>query len=122
MKSLQHRVGVSEANLVFRKLKLVKLDQNNYASLYTEIDNIFGVDDVNLDSQTKQLSIAYDATHCNLAMIEKIMAKYGVFFANSWWNRLKVSYYKFVDQNLQDNANHQATCCHHAPPGANKKR
>jgi len=121
MTNLEHSVGVNEVNLVERRLKLAQGEQADIMLFLAEINEILGVDKVHYDEYSQQLFIAYDATHCSLVTIEKIMENYDIDWANTWWNRVKQSYYKFVDQNLKDNANHQATCCHQVPPGVNKK-
>ncbi len=121
MSNLDHRVGVNEANLVVRTLKLTAVDEINKEQILTEIDQTFGIDAVSYDQNKQLLRLAYDATNISLHCIEDIIRKHHANIADSWWNHIKENYYKFVDQNLKDNASHQPWSCHQSPPGANKK-
>ena len=46
MSDLDHRVGVREANLVIRNLRLSNVNEANSDSLIEEIDRLFGIDEV----------------------------------------------------------------------------
>ena len=122
MSDLDHRVGVSEVNLVSRKLQLTKLTEFNRAKVVSEIDETFGVDSVAIDIRNGSLSIAYDVTHIRLDAIEQIIIKHDADISDAWWNRLKVSYYKFIEQNMVDNAKHKPWSCHQAPPRSKKHK
>lgn len=121
MSNFDHKVGVSEANLVIRTLKLAGMSESNSAAIIAEINTTFGVDAVSYNKNDKMLHLAYDATNVNLDGIEDILRKQGADVSDSWWNHIKEDYYKFVDQNVKDNANHKPWSCHKAPPGARKK-
>ncbi|GGB92488.1 hypothetical protein GCM10011352_18180 [Marinobacterium zhoushanense] len=115
MSDLDHRPGVKEANLVTRKLKLSGIDQPGISALVAELDQLFGMDSVNYASDSATLSFAYDATHCSVDVVESIVNKHGAQFAASWWNRTKRGYYRFVDQNMKDNAGYEPHCCNKVP-------
>jgi len=126
MSDLEHRVGVSEMNFVTRHLKLnytnnISEEQHNTVMMLKEIDQSFGVDNVSLANKDKNLTLAYDASHFDIEHLEIILPKYGFEVAHQWWNNLKESYYKFTDQNIKDNAEHQPSCCHKPPPVFKKK-
>ncbi|PCH97239.1 MAG: hypothetical protein COB83_03010 [Gammaproteobacteria bacterium] len=121
MSDFDHKVGVSEANLVIRTLKLTGMNESNNEVILTEINATFGVDAVSYNKEDKMLHLAYDATNINLDGIEDILRKYDADVSGSWWNHIKEDYYKFVDQNVKDNANHKPWSCHKSPPGAGKK-
>jgi len=120
MNSLEHRAGVTEVNLVIRKLQLKGLTEFNRAKIIFEIDQAVGVDSVNFDIKDGLLHIAYDVTHINLDTIKVVVRKHGAEFSGGWWNHLKEGYYKFVDQNMIDNDKHKPSCCNRPPP-RNKK-
>jgi hypothetical protein len=65
----EHRLGVSEINLVVRHLKLAPVD------------------------------VSHD-----------------------WWTHFKEGYYKCIDGNVKDNANHEPWSCHQIPLAAGRKR
>ena len=116
MSDLEHRVGVTEVNLVGRKLRLKGLNEFNRAKIVSEIDEAFGVDNVTLDIKNGLLHIAYDATHISLDAIKLIVRKHGADISYDWWDHLKEGYYKFVDQNVKENAEHKPSCCNRPPP------
>ena len=49
MSDLDHRVGVSEANLVVRHLKLVGITEDNIEAIIAGIDGTFGIDAVSFE-------------------------------------------------------------------------
>ena len=49
MSDLDHRVGVSEANLVVRHLKLTGITDGNLLAIVAEIDGTFGIDAVSFE-------------------------------------------------------------------------
>ena len=121
MSDLEHRVGVKEANLVTRHLKLEGVKDENQAAMLEEVDQMFGIDSCRYDAATSTIHLAYDATHCSLDAIEALIRKYGAELADTWWNQFKESYYQFVDDNVRDNATHQPWSCHQCPPGSKNK-
>jgi len=121
MTDFDHRVGVKEANLVIRTLKLSGINGLNKVNILGEIDESFGIDAVSFDDSENMLHLAYDATNINLDGIEDIIRKYDADIEDSFWNHVKEEYYKFVDQNVKDNAEHEPWSCHKTPPGSKKK-
>lgn len=113
----EHRAGVSEAYLVKRHLRIETLEPGSAESLCDEINRIIGIDSVAIDPQTRQLDIAYDASVLNIDDIEAVFTRNGVAFAHGWWNRTKLEHYRFVDQNVRDNAKADPHCCSKPPPG-----
>ncbi|PCI63263.1 MAG: hypothetical protein COB35_01325 [Gammaproteobacteria bacterium] len=122
MENSNHRVGVSEMNFVTRHLKLNYTkgsadEQQSAEMMLKEIDQTFGVDSVSFADKENNLTVAYDASHFDIEHLEVVLPKYGFEVAHQWWNNLKESYYKFTDQNIKDNAEHQPSCCHKPPTG-----
>jgi hypothetical protein len=115
MNDLDHRVGVSEANLVVRHLKLEAINDDNKQLIIDEIDQEFGIDSVSFDDDSKTLNVAYDAVRCKLHGIEDIVKKHGADISHNWWTHFKESYYQFVDQNMKDNAKHKPLNYYHTP-------
>ena len=121
MTDLDHRVGVREASLVVRHLKLEKITNENKLTILTEIDQTFGIDNVSFDEQSQTLNLAYDAINCNLDGLEEIIQKNGADVAHDLWTHFKEIYYQYVDENMKGNAEHQPWSCHTKPPGVKKK-
>jgi len=120
MTDLDHRVGVRENNLVVRNLRLSKVTNENIDALTAEIDQMLGLDEVSFDRKKQTIHLAYDAVNLNLDGIENVIRKHGADIHDDWWTHTKEEYYKFVDQNMKDNANHVPWSCHKTPPGAGK--
>ncbi len=122
MTDLDHRVGVQEANLVVRHLKLENITDEKQQAIVAEIDQTFGVDNVSYDKQSQTINLAYDATRCNLEGLEEIISKHGADVAHDLWTHFKESYYRFVDENVKDNSKTVSHCCSKPPAGANRKK
>jgi len=117
MTDLEHRVGVRENNLVVRNLKLSKVTNKNINGLIEEIDQLFGLDEVSYNKAEETIHLAYDAANLNLDGIEDIIIKHSVELHDDWWTHTKESYYKYCDQNVKDNFEHEPWSCHKTPPG-----
>ncbi len=113
----QHKVGLREGSLMVRHLRLVGEVENNQQSIVQEIEQLFGVDSVSIDTSESLLNVAYDATKRQLDEVEEIVRKYECDIASDWWTHFKEGYYKFVDQNVKDNASHEPWSCHKPPSG-----
>ena len=110
MSDLDHRVGVSEANLVVRHLKLTGITDGNLLAIVAEIDGTFGIDAVSFEEAKNTLHIGYDATHCNLDGIETIIRAHGADISDDFWTKMK-------EENIRENAKHKPWSCHRVPPG-----
>ena len=84
MSDLDHRVGVREANLVVRNLRLSNVYEANCEPLIEEIDKLFGIDEVSYNIKEGAIHLAYDATHIDLDGIEAIIRKHGADLHNDW--------------------------------------
>ncbi|MEH6594154.1 MAG: cation transporter [Colwellia polaris] len=122
MTDLDHRVGVRENNLVVRNLRLTKVTDENIDGLIAEIDHLFGLDEVSFNRKERTIHLAYDAANLNLDGIENVIRKHGVDIHNDWWTHTKEGYYKYCDQNVKDNFEHEPWSCHKAPPSSTKRK
>ncbi|AQS36244.1 hypothetical protein Sps_01055 [Shewanella psychrophila] len=124
MSDLDHRFGVKEANLVVRYLKLEGITPKNRDKLVSSIDLIVGIDSVSYDESVKTLKIAYDASHCDLDLFERLIQAQGGALSLGVWTKVKEGFYKYVDQNVKDNAEHDPYCNNALPkslPGSRKR-
>jgi len=122
MKHEEHRLGVSEVNLVVRHLKIEENSVDTVPAAVEEIDKVFGLDSVSFDKQTLVLNLAYDATRTCLDGIEELLSKHGVEVSHDWWTRFKEGYYRFVDENIQDNAKAEPWSCHKFTSGQPQRK
>jgi hypothetical protein len=120
-KHKEHRLGVSEVNLVKRSLALVQpVDSTALQRSLEEIDQLYGIDEVHFDSYTAKLHFSYDATRLCIDCVEEILTRYDLYPRNDWWTHFKEEHYRFVDQNIKDNAQHEPWSCHQNPPHIRK--
>jgi hypothetical protein len=117
MSKQEHRLGVAEVNLVVRHLKLDPLDQAVMSAAIEEVDYIYGLDSISFDEKSHVLNIAYDASRISLDGIEDVLGKHGVSVSHDWWTHFKEGYYRYIDQNIKDNARHEPLSCHKRPRG-----
>tara|TARA_R110000744_G_scaffold24704_1_gene61734 strand:- start:115 stop:486 length:372 start_codon:yes stop_codon:yes gene_type:complete len=122
MTDLDHRVGVRENSLVVRNLRLSKVTDENIDGLIAEIDHMFGLDEVSFNRKERTIHLAYDAANLNLDGIENVIRKHGVDIHNDWWTHTKEGYYKYCDQNVKDNFEHEPWSCHKTPPSTTKRK
>ncbi|MCK2182959.1 cation transporter [Halomonas getboli] len=106
------RLGVEDANLVTRQLKLAPCDDDTLAAAIDEIDTLFGLESVTYHADKRRLRVAYDATRLCIDQIETILDRHAVAIHRGWWTRVKESHYRFVDQNVKDNARQEPWSCH----------
>ena len=121
MSSKEHRLGVSAVNLVVRHLKLETAAQGVMAAALGEIDQIYGFDGVSFDEKSCVLNLAYDGSRVSIDGVEEMLSKHGISVSHGWWTHFKEGYYRFVDENVKDNARHEPLSCHKVPPGAGRK-
>ncbi len=116
MSDMDHRPGVQEAYLVKRHLKLDNLDAAKAMAIAQEIDQLVGVDSVALDSSSRRLDVAYDASHLRIEQVEDIVRKHGTELDHGWWSNFKEGWYRFSDQNVRDNILHEPWSSTKLPP------
>lgn len=117
----EHRLGVSPVNLVNRHLKLAPNDPEKLQAAIAEIDQLYGLDSISFNEKTQRLDFAYDASRLCIDCVEDILTQHAVEVSHDWWTRFKEGHYRFVDQNVKDNARHEPWSCHQSPPGAGRK-
>ena len=111
------KVGINEAFLVKRRLKLTGLAQQGVELAKLEVESIRGVDVVDLSAKGGRLSVSDDASVTSISAILDILQSHDIKPASDWWNRLKLSWDKQIDENVRDNAKHVPHCCSKPPPG-----
>lgn len=112
-----HKVGINEAFLVKRRLKLTGMTQQSVELAKLEVESLRGVDMVGLSVKSGRLSVSYDASITSISAILDILQSHDIKPVSDWWNRLKLSWDKQIDQNVRDNAKHVPHCCSKPPPG-----
>ena len=111
----RHRIGVNEAFLVKHRLKLTGLSQQNVEQARYKIENTRGIDSIELRVDISMMSVSYDASITSISSIFDLLQSESIEPAPDWWNQLKLSWDKQIDQNVRDNAKHVPHCCNKPP-------
>ena len=122
MTDKEHRLGVSEVNLVVRHLKMEPVDQTSLQAAIAEVDQIYGLDATSFYEKNHVLNLAYNASKNCLDDIEEVLKSYCVDVGRNWWTHFKEIYYKFVGENVKEKAVHYPWGCHQIPSGVGRKR
>lgn len=121
MRTTEYRPGVTEANLVTRHLKLSKpLDRENLNYAMAEIDRLTGLDSITFDDKSGKLHFSYDASRLCIDCVEDVLTTRGIQPKQDWWTRFKEGHYRFVDQNVRENARREPWSCHRTPTHTRK--
>jgi len=118
----EHRQGVDPGFLIKHRLNLAGTGLADIGALVAEIDELPCVDQVQFDKGKQQLKIAYDASHHNIDEMIGIVEKYGGVLKDSWWNRARLNWQRQTDENIRNNATHEAHCCSKPPAGYHRNR
>lgn len=111
----EHREGVNPGFLIHHKLALTGLTAGNAQGIYSELNDLPGVDTLSVDEARQSLNIAYDASHQDIDHIIHIVEQQGAGLRPGWWHRVKLSWQRQTDHNIKDNATHEAQCCSKLP-------
>jgi hypothetical protein len=121
MRTKEHRPGVKEVNIVTRHLGLSRpIDAETLNQAMVEIDRLIGLDSITFDDESDKLHFSYDASRLCIDCVEDVLTTYGIQPKQDWWTRFKEGHYRFVDQNVRENARREPWSCHRTPPHARK--
>jgi uncharacterized protein YchJ len=112
MSKKEHKNSVDSAFLVKRHLKLEGEGDVPWEKIEQEIDQIMGIDEVQLNIHEHTLTVAYDASYKSLEDIERILDQHFIHTADDWWTRTKKSWYEYTDGNIKENLGHKPWSCH----------
>lgn len=112
MKNREHRLGVSEVNLVVRRLKLESSPLGKIQMAVEEIDKLYGMDLISFDEKHQLLNMEYDASRLCIDDIEEVLKIHNIELNHSWWTHFKEEHYRVVDGNVKDNATRDPWSCH----------
>ena len=121
MKHKEHRLGVSETNLVTRHIALVTpVETTRLNAAIAEIDQLYGLDEVTFDEKSAKLDFSYDASRLCIDCVEEILTNHEIQPKHDWWTHFKEGLYRFEDQIVKDNARREPWSCHRTPPHIRK--
>ena len=76
---------------------------------------MIGVDGVWLDLEKYTIKVAYDGSLHDIDAMLEILQRHGAQVSPGWWNQFKLRRARETDQNIKDNAKHEAHCCNKTP-------
>lgn len=98
-------------NRVQRRLKYEIGTLGSIESACDDLRQLAGFHTISADQAERTLTVDYDAVLCGIDLIISILTKNGVDLCLGRWDRIKLGYYRFVDQNLKENYKHTPHCC-----------
>ena len=116
MTNTAYRDGVNAGYLVVRRIKMLEVDEAELATALATMDALFGVQSVSYNEKRKVIKVAYDGSRTDIDQLLQIIDHCNVPRVSSWWQTRKLNQYRFVDQNVKDNAKHVHVCCSKPPP------
>jgi hypothetical protein len=105
------QVTAVSINRVQRRLKYDSGSLGSIESTCDDLMELAGVHTVSVGQADGLLTVDYDAVLCGIDPIISILTKNGVDLCLGRWDRIKLGYYRFVDQNLKENNKHTPHCC-----------
>ncbi len=77
-----------------------------------------------LDVKARLLRISYDASACIFSDVQKLLEETGNPISEHWWEKVKVGWYQYLDENAQANAKSKGGACCSNPSDiyANRKK
>lgn len=111
-----HKAGNHEGFLVRRHLKVKDLNEAAFSALADELLHNPSVDYIEYSVTTGQFDVTYDASHWSVDRVIAAVQDKGGDVVHSGWQRMKLGWYRFTDENVQANAKHEPFCCSKIPP------
>ncbi|MFT5721327.1 MAG: hypothetical protein ACI9W6_001640 [Motiliproteus sp.] len=64
-----------------------------------------------------RLAVTYDASQLQIDQVLELLEHGGISLRRGYWQRHRLSWYRFVDRNTADNAQASSHCCNKPPRG-----
>ncbi|MDI3326190.1 hypothetical protein QKW35_17555 [Pontibacterium granulatum] len=98
--------------VVTRKFKVLRITGSLEDTTAKLIDSQRAL---NLRLSENTLIISYNVSTTSLEEILSLIEKNGIELKANLCTKLLIGWYKYIDQNIHDNANHKPHCCNKAP-------
>lgn len=118
----QHRENLHEAFLNSFSLKVDGISVVNHDAIVKEINTLKGIDCVRILSESSLIKVTYDASLLSIDAILMVLEKHGVTLHFNWWNRIKLAWNRYIDENIKNNATSHPHCCNKPPVRIFRKR
>ena len=109
-----YRDGVNPGYLVKRTIGYQ--GQASLGPVIMKLDALFGMQQVIHHEKRCLLKLAYDGSKIDIDHILEILLADNITLTSGWWATRILNHYRFIDQNVRDNAKHVPVCCSKPPP------
>ena len=107
--------GIDNGYTVKRRTALTGISPLNCRAIIQALEKMPGVARASIDERTSRLTLSYDSSKRNISEIETVLQAYDGGFAEDWWTRFKIGWYRNLDTNARDNAHAEVHCCNKPP-------
>ncbi len=90
--------------IVTRHIKLASFNSHKKEQILSTVRQLIGVDSVTISDKNDCLTLQYDASKRQLSDFECVLSKYQCRFSTSKVDTFKLGWYRFVDNNIYNNA------------------
>ncbi|MFE8069987.1 hypothetical protein QQM79_02920 [Marinobacteraceae bacterium S3BR75-40.1] len=111
-----HKAGNNEGFLVRRHLRVQNLDESAMSELAETLLHNPSVDHLAFNADSGKVDVTYDASHWSVDRFIEAVQERGGDVTRNGWQRMKLGWYRFTDENVQANAKHEPFCCSKIPP------
>lgn len=106
----------SQAQFLLRRTLIVEgLNEDQTAQLIQELNDYLYVDFAE-GTLGGQLTVTFDGRQWSTHELIGLIEAHGGRLTKRWWQRQKLAWYRFTDENVRDNAKHVHVCCSKPPP------
>ncbi|AOY88190.1 hypothetical protein BKP64_08435 [Marinobacter salinus] len=110
-----HKASNQSPFLLRRKLTVEGLTESQWEDFIPELNHHPCVDFAERKSQNR-LVVTFDGTHCSTNELIGLVEAQGGRLKLDWWERRRLAWYRFTDDNVRANAKHEPFCCSKIPP------
>lgn len=110
-----HKATNQAHTLLRRKLTIEGLGESQWQELIHQLNHHPCVDFAER-GPNGLLRVTYDGAHWSMDELMETIDSHGGRVKKGWWDRRKLSWYRFTDDNVKANAMHDPFCCSKIPP------
>lgn len=114
-----HKATSQAQYLLRRKLVIEGFTETQWEDFIQELNHHPSVDFAE-GKPEGQLIVTFDGTHWSTDELIDLIEARGSRLKAGWWQRQRLAWYRFTDENVRANAKHVPSCCS-KPPSIMKK-
>ncbi|NWN92167.1 hypothetical protein HLV39_11755 [Marinobacter adhaerens] len=110
-----HKATNQKQFLLRRKLTVEGLSEVRWGDLIQELNHHPCVDFAEGKPEGKLIAV-FDGRHWSTDELVALIEANGGRLKTGWWQRQRLAWYRFADDNVRANAKHEPFCCSKIPP------